>query len=274
MDLHLIVLPDLIALVGTGLVAGLIAGLFGVGGGTITVPILYHWFKHIGVPPDLAMHAAVGTSLATIIATSASSARAHEKRGSIDHAVVRSWGPYVAAGSLLGVGLASLLSGAEMRGIFGGFLLCVAIYMLCTNEKTVLYNGLPLGWRRGAVAGGIGLLSSLVGIGGGSLSVPVMTLGGVPMPRAVGTSSAFGAVIAVPGTLGFIISGWGLANLPPLSLGYVNILGLAVLLPATALTAPLGAKLAHKLDRTLLRHVFSVFLMFIALKMLWGLFGK
>jgi uncharacterized membrane protein YfcA len=273
MDSLLTYAPDLLALVGAGMVAGLIAGLFGVGGGTITVPILYHWFLHIGASPDAAMHTAVGSSLATIIATSTASARAHEKKGSVDHAIVKDWSPAVAIGSILGVLLAWVMSGDAMRGVFGIFLLSIAGYMLATKESTVVYNGLPKGAAGKGIAGFIGLVSSLVGIGGGSMSVPVMTLCGIPMQRAVGTASAFGAVIAIPGTIGFIITGWHAVNLPPFSFGYINLMGLAVLFPVTALTAPLGAKLAHKLNRAMLRRIFSVFLAFIALKMLWGVFG-
>jgi uncharacterized membrane protein YfcA len=267
-------LPDLAALVAAGFLAGIVAGLFGVGGGTITVPILFHWFLHIGIPPDQAMHSAVGTSLATIIATSLSSARAHQKRGSVDKEIFKSWVVSIGVGSALGAALAAVLSGSVLRGVFGVFLLGVAIYMLATKEGTVIHEGLPKGWAKRFIVGGIGTISSLVGIGGGAMSVPVMSLCGVPMQRAVGTSSAFGTVIAIPGTLGFILGGWAVANLPPYSLGYVNLMGLAVLLPSTALMAPLGAKLAHKLDRALLRRIFSIFLAFIALKMLWGLFGK
>jgi uncharacterized membrane protein YfcA len=261
-------------LIGAGLVAGLIAGLFGVGGGTITVPILFLWFSHIGVSSNHAMHAAVATSLATIIATSASSMNAHRKRGSVDEAIVKDWSPYIGIGSVLGVGLAAIMSGAEMRAIFGTFLAAIALYMLCTKETTVLYNGMPKGAAKVASTGFIGIVSSLVGIGGGSMVVPMMTLGGVPMQRAVGTASAFGMVIAIPGTIVNIVAGWNETGLPPLSLGYVNLLSLAILLPVTALTAPLGAKLAHKLDRAMLRRIFSVFLLFISLKMLWGLFSS
>lgn len=264
-------LPDVGMLIGAGLIAGVIAGLFGVGGGTITVPILFHWFLHIGVPPDQAMHTAVGTSLATIIATSWSSARAHEKRGSVDHAIVKDWTPFIAGGAMLGVLIASWLSGDAMRGVFGSFLAAIALYMLCTKETTVLYNGMPQGIIKMIATVSIGALSSIVGIGGGSMVVPMMTLGGVAMQRAVGTASAFGSVIAIPGTIGFIVSGWGQANLPPFSLGYVNLLSLAILLPVTALAAPWGAKLAHKLNRAVLRRIFSIFLLFISLKMLWGL---
>lgn len=265
--------PDLVGLVFAGLLAGFIAGLFGVGGGTITVPILFYWFTHMGVSQDHAMHAAVGTSLATIIATSYASASAHEKRGSVDHAILKGWAPYIAAGSILGSVLAGFFSGVALRGLFGGFLLFVAFYMLLAKEGKSLFPALPTGLGRALSAGGIGTLSSLVGIGGGAIAVPLMSLCNVPMQRAVGTSSAFGLIIAIPGTLGFIASGWGKEGLPPLSLGYICLAALIILLPATAFMAPWGAKLAHKLSRALLRRVFAVFLCFIAIKMLWGLFA-
>lgn len=268
-------LPDLAALIGAGIVAGFIAGLFGVGGGAITVPILFHWFLHIGVAEGSAMHAAVGTSLATIVATALSSARAHHRRGAIDRDILKSWGPWVACGSAAGAALAAVMSGETLRGFFGVVLLCVALYMFLTRDGTVMAASPPLGWIRRLLAGGIGAVSSLAGIGGGAMSVPAMSLCNVPLKRAVGTSSAFGVLIAVPGTIGFIISGLSLprgVSLPPFSLGYVNLVGLMILLPVTTLMAPFGAKLAHRLDRARLRRIFSVFLMLVSIKMLGGLF--
>ncbi len=264
-------LPDLLLLAGAGLIAGFVAGLFGVGGGTVTVPVLFHWFLLMGASENSAMHVAVGTSLATIIATSLSSMRAHNKKGAVDMEIIRNWGPFVAGGACLGVFLASLFSGDTMRGIFGGFLLCIAFYMLTTREGKVAFTELPRLAIQRTIAGVIGAISSLVGVGGGAMSVPALSLYGVPLPKAVGTSSAFGMMIAVPGVIGFILSGWGKFGLPAMSLGYVNLLGLAVLLPTTALMAPIGAQAAHKLSRPKLRLVFSLFLTFVAVKMLWNL---
>lgn len=263
-------LYDLIVLTVSGLLAGFIAGLFGVGGGTVTVPILFHWFLHMGVSDDVAMHAAVGTSLATIISTSLSSSRAHYKKGSIDGNILYLWAPFIALGAVVGVVLAAFASGVIMRSVFGSFLLLIALYMLFTREGKVLFPSLPGYNGQRAMAGGIGALSSLVGVGGGAISVPIMSLCGVPLRMAVGTSSAFGMMVAIPGTIGFIISGWNVQGLPPYSFGYLSLLGLLVLLPTTAFTAPLGAKAAHKLSRSFLRFSFAIFLTFVAGKMLWG----
>lgn len=264
-------LPELIILLGAGLVAGFVAGLFGVGGGTVAVPVLFYWFLHMNVPTDVAMHVAIATSLATIIATSLASSRAHEKRGSVDHAMLKRWGPFIAGGSVIGAAFAAIVSGAILRGVFGGLLLSLAIYMLLGPYGHTLQKRLPSEpWQR-VIAGLIGIVSSLAGIGGGAVSVPVMTLYNVPMPKAAGTSSAFGVIIAVPGVIGFIVSGWQNAGLPAFSLGYVNLLALAVLLPATAIMAPVGANIAHGLNKELLRRMFGVFLAVVAGKMLWSL---
>lgn len=264
-------LPELAFLLGAGLVAGFVAGLFGVGGGTVTVPVLFYWFLHMDVPTDVAMHVAIATSLATIIATSLAASQAYAKRGSIDHAMLKRWGPFIAAGSIVGAALAAVVSGAMLRGVFGGFLLSLAVYMLVGPYGYVLSKRLPsMPWQR-LMAGFIGTLSSLAGIGGGAVSVPVMTLYNVPMQKAAGTSSAFGIIIAIPGVIGFIVSGWQHAGLPALSLGYVNLLALAVLLPATAIMAPVGANIAHGLNKELLRRMFGVLLTVVAGKMLWSL---
>lgn len=271
LDSLLAFLPQLALLLGAGLVAGFVAGLFGVGGGTVTVPVLFYWFLHMNVPSDTAMHVAVATSLATIIATSIASSRAHERRGAIDRRILDHWAPFIAVGSIVGAALAAVVSGAVLRGLFGGFLLGLAIYMLVGPYGHVLGKRLPsVPWQR-LMAGFIGTLSSLAGIGGGAVSVPVMTLYNVPMQKAAGTSSAFGVIIAIPGVIGFIVSGWEHAGLPVFSLGYVNLLALAVLLPTTAIMAPVGANIAHGLNKELLRRMFGVFLTVVAVKMLWSL---
>ncbi len=263
-------LPDLIMLICAGMFGGFIAGLFGVGGGTITVPVLFYWFTHMGISHEVAMHVSVGTSLATIIATSLSSSRAHEKRGSVDNDILKVWGPPIAVGAITGALIAGMMSGTDMRLAFGGFLIFVALYMLIGKDGAVLRQSLPsVGWQR-FISWFIGTFSSIVGVGGGALSVPTLAACNVPMQRAVGTSSAFGVIIALPGAAGFIISGWGHEGLPPYSLGFVNLMALVVLLPTTALLAPVGAKVAHYLSRHVLRRIFGAFLLFIAAKMLYG----
>ncbi|MBY0427753.1 MAG: sulfite exporter TauE/SafE family protein [Alphaproteobacteria bacterium] len=263
-------LPDLTLLVVAGVFAGFIAGLFGVGGGTVTVPVLFYWFGHMGVVPEVAMHVSIATSLATIIATSLSSSSAHEKRGSVDHDILKKWGPYIGIGSIAGALLAGQMSGTNLRLVFGSFLILIALYMLIGKPGKVLRDSLPGINIQRAIAAFIGTFSSLVGVGGGALAVPTLAACNVPMQRAVGTSSAFGVIVAIPGAIGFIISGWAHEGLPPYSLGYVSLMGLLVLLPTTAALAPVGAKVAHHLNRDMLRRLFGGFLLFIAGKMLWG----
>lgn len=264
-------LPELLLLIGAGLVAGFVAGLFGVGGGTVTVPVLFYLFLHMDVRADVAMHVAIATSLATIIATSLAASQAYAKRGSIDQAMLIRWGPFIAAGSIVGAAFAAIVSGAILRGVFGGLLLSLAIYMLFGSYGHILQKRLPSEpWQR-VIAGLIGIVSSLAGMGGGAVSVPIMTLYNVPVQKAAGTSSAFGVIIAIPAVLAFILSGWENAGLPAFSLGYVNLLALCVLLPATAVMAPLGASVAHRLNKDLLRRMFGVFLSVVAGMMLWSL---
>jgi uncharacterized membrane protein YfcA len=214
------------------------------------------------------MRVAVATSLATIIATSLSSAWAHHQGGSVDRALLKHWLPFVAIGSIIGVVLAAVSSGAVMRGIFGSFLLAVACYMLFSREGAAHAKAMPSLLSQRGMAAGVGTLSSLVGIGGGAVAVPLLSFLGVPIRQAVGTSSAFGMIIAIPGTIGFIISGWWHTGLPPFSLGYVSLIGIAALLPTTALMAPFGAKVAHKVSHAFLRKIFALFLVLVSLKML------
>jgi len=252
-----------------GLVAGMIAGMLGVGGGIVIVPVLSATLLLIGTPESVAMQVAVGTSLASIIPTSISSLRAHHSRGAVDADILKSWGPAVAVGVLMGAAVASSVKGPVLSAVFGVVALCVAIHMTVVSADVRLADHPPQGWLKNLIAGLIGLISSMMGIGGGSLTVPVLTLSNYPIRRAVGTSSALGLVIAVPGALGFVVGGWGAQGVPDLSLGYVNLLGLALIVPASMFTAPLGAKLAHTVPPGLLRRAFAVFLGLTSVKMLY-----
>ena len=265
--------PLLVALPLVGAAAGLIAGLLGVGGGIVVVPVLYHVFTGLGLAEDVRMHVAVGTSLATIIATSASSWRAHWRKGAVDVALLRSWGPFILLGVVLGSGLAGLVRGPALTAIFAVVALLVSLHMAFGRPHWRLGQDLPRGMGKAALGAFIGGVSTMMGIGGGSLAVPALTLFGFPIHRAVGTASAIGLIIGVPGTLGFILGGWSAPDLPPFSLGYVNLLGVAAILPTSMATAPWGARLAHGLDTAALRRAFAVFLALTALRMAWGLWG-
>lgn len=256
----------------TGAIAGVLAGLLGVGGGIVIVPVLFQLFDFLNVSDGVAMHLAVGTSLATIIPTSISSARAHYGRGAIDVGLLKGWAPWIFAGALLGGILSKFLDGGALTGIFGLIALIVSINM-ALPKKLVLAESLPTNRAaRRAMPSGIGTFSALMGIGGGTLTVPILTLFSYPVHRAVGTASAFGLVIAVPAVCGFIWSGWGVADRPPLSLGYVNLAAAVIIFSVSVFTAPLGARIAHAINQRGLRLAFAVFLGVTSIRMLYKVF--
>jgi uncharacterized membrane protein YfcA len=253
-----------------GAVAGILAGLLGVGGGVVIVPMLVFIFPWQGMPDEFVQLTALGTSLASITITSVSSFRAHHKRGAVRWDIWRAVTPGILIGTFGGGFVAAALPSGFLRGFFVCFLFYVAVQMLL-DFRPKPGRHLP-GSAGTACAGGvIGLVSSLVGIGGGTLSVPFMTFCNVPMHTAVGTSAAIGFPIAVSGTLSYIWNGLGVANLPPYSLGYVSLTALVGLASASFCTAPLGAKLAHSLPVPRLKRVFAVFLLIMGARMLWGL---
>lgn len=258
-------------LLGAGAAAGLLAGLLGVGGGIVIVPVLYQVLTWYEVPESVRMHVAVATSLATIVATSLASARAHRRRGALDPDLLRTVGPGVVAGALVGVAIGGRLGGDALAGLFAVVALMVAANMALSPERLQLAAALPRGWPRPALGAAIGGISVMMGIGGGALTVPALSAFSVPIRRAVGTAAAVGFLIAVPGTLGFVVSGWGLAELPPGNLGYVNAIGVALIAPATVSVAPLGSRLAHSLPPRAVRAVFALFLLATALRLGYGL---
>lgn len=260
-------------LLAVGIATGLTAGLLGVGGGIVIVPVLFHLFTTLNFDSDIRMHVAIGTSLATIIATSVASFRAHQKRGNVDEILVRSWGPAIFAGVLVGSILAGYVKGPVLMTVFASVALVVSVHMAFGNPAWVVANGLPHGIRKQALAGTIGIVSSMMGIGGGTLSVPILTLFGYPIHRAVGSAALIGLIIGVPGTLAFIVSGWDVPGRPPFSLGYVNLLALVMILPTSMYFAPVGARLAHSMNTRLLRRVFAAFLAVTSLRMFYSVFA-
>lgn len=261
-----------VSLLATGVAAGFIAGLLGVGGGIVIVPVLFFVLGALGVDEEVRMHVAVGTSLSTIVFTSFASFRAHSRRGAVDFALLRSWAPGIVTGVIIGSLLASILSGELLTGFFGTVALVVAAYMAFSRPDWQVFAGLPTGILKHTVAAVIGTVSALMGIGGGTLSVPTLTLCGYPIHRAVGTASAIGFAIGVPGTIGFIVAGWGREGLPPFSLGYVSLIGLALILPTSMLLAPSGARAAHALPVRGLRIAFAIFLALTSARMLYSAF--
>jgi uncharacterized membrane protein YfcA len=264
--------PDLLwfvaGLLAAGLAAGFVGGLFGIGGGVVIVPALYAVFTALGVDEAVRMHVAVGTSLSTIIATSWRSLSAHMKAGAVDFDILRSWTPWIALGAVIGSAVAGIATTDVLLIIFGGGLLLIAVQMGLASPSWRAFADMPRGLARASVASGLGLFSALMGIGGGAIGVTVMTLCGRPIHRAVATASGFGAAIALPATLGYIAAGWGRDGLAPYSLGFVNAPGFLFLAVLTAITAPIGARLAHRLPQLTLKRAFAVLLALIALNML------
>lgn len=253
----------------TGAAAGVLAGLLGVGGGIIIVPVLDFALGVQGVDPAIRMHIAVGTSLCTIIFTSISSARAHRARGAVDMGLVRYWGPFIFVGSLVGSFVAGQVHSQSLSLLFGAVALLIAIKMVLPLDEYRPWKEVPRGAAGAVTPSLIGLLSAMLGIGGGTFSVTALTLMSQPIHRAVGTSALFGLLIAAPGALGFVIGGWNEPRLPAGSLGYVNLVGVAAIAPMTILTAPLGAALAHRLGKRQLNLAFGLFLLVVGGRMLW-----
>lgn len=258
------------ALLCAGVFAGILAGLLGVGGGIVTVPVLFELLATIGVSEDVSMHVAVGTSLCCIIPTSVSSIRAHLRREAVDIDLLKSWAPAVAGGVAIGTALAAVAKGAVLSGVFGTVAMLAVLHMTFGKEHWRLSDHPPTGWIKYLVAGSIGAFSSMMGIGGGTLTVPTLVLCDFPIRRAVGTSAAVGLLIAVPGAIGFVISGWSVPDRPALSLGYVSLIGFALVAPTSVLAAPLGARLAHSVPPGLLKRAFAAFLAITAARMLYG----
>jgi uncharacterized membrane protein YfcA len=262
------------ALAVAGVVAGLIGGLFGVGGGIVLVPVLLHLLNVFGTPPEVAAHVAIGTSLSTIMATSWRSLSTHAKAGAVDWDVLKSWGPWIVFGAVCGALVAGLVSAATLLSVFGLGLLALAANMAFARDTWRLGAAMPTGALRAGFAGAIGALSAMMGIGGGAFGVSVMTLFGASIHRAVATASGFGALIAVPATLSYIVTGWGKAGLPAFSLGYVNAPGFVLLALLSMMSAPIGARLAHRLDRVVLKRAFAAFLAVTAASVLWRVWAR
>jgi uncharacterized protein len=251
----------------TGAASGVLAGLLGVGGGIIIVPALEAALAILGVDAAVRMHIAVATSLATIIPTSISSALAHHRKHAIDLGVVFYWSPFILAGAVAGTVIAAHVSGAVLAGVFAVVAFGVALNMMRPDQSLTLRDDVPRGLSGPLLPAAIGLVSTLIGIGGGSMSVPALTLMSRPIHRAVATSALLGLVIAVPATIGYIVAGRDVAGLPDGNLGYVSLIGFAVIAPATVACAPLGAMLAHTLSRRWLSLLFGVFLFIVAIRM-------
>lgn len=256
----------LLTLIAVGCVAGVFAGLLGIGGGLITTPVLLTLFQSLGVDPAWQIHMAVATSLVIVIATSLSSARAHYKAGHIDWDRVKVWAPTLLVGSVLGSRFAQMLDGVWLAYGFIAFALTMALKMILPLDRYHI-AGDPVGLMTGRVIpGAIGFLSAILGIGGGSLSVPYMTVFGIDIKRAVGTSAFFGVLISLAGGAGYLIETENPSGLAPDTFGLVHWPSALLMAATTIFTAPLGAKLAGRLPKRLLSSLFGIFLIIAVIR--------
>jgi uncharacterized membrane protein YfcA len=261
-------IPFALGLLATGVISGVAAGLLGIGGGAIIVPALASALGLLGFGADVAQHVAVGSSLAIIIPTGISSARAHYKRGAVDVAILKLWAPPVVAATLIGGLMARLYTGDVLRIVFGVMALFIAANILLPFQERLVGHLRNSSTTHRVFALVVGYISALMGVGGGSLSVPTLHAFGASMHKAVGTGAAVGVFIALAGTVGFVISGWDVPGRPPLSLGYVNLVALVFVGATAALCAPLGAALAHRMQQRTLKLAFAAFLTFVGLNMI------
>ncbi|UOA32265.1 hypothetical protein DSM110093_02051 [Sulfitobacter sp. DSM 110093] len=268
-----VLLPMLALIVLIGGIAGVLAGLLGVGGGIVLVPAFFYVLQSLGYDGPQLMQICLATSLATIIVTSARSVHAHNKKGAVDWEILRTWAPGIMLGAVLGVILVSQLRTVTLQMIFGGLALLVGLYLGFGRSDWRLGESMPRGIKRAVLSPMVGFLSVLMGIGGGSFGVPLMTLHGRPIHKAVATAAGFGLLIAVPSVIAFLFVDIA-QNRPPLTIGAVNVAAFGIVVAMTLITAPWGVRLAHAMDPKPLRRVFAVFLVVVALNMLrkalWG----
>ena len=255
-----------------GIATGILAGLFGIGGGAIIVPVLYEVFRALGVPEEVRMQLCVGTSMAVIIPTSIRAYQAHRAKGAVLQNVLRQWIPSTVAGVALGSVIAYFAPAAVFKIVFTTVVTVIALKLLFGRDSWRIANELP-GRATMALYGLlIGGTSSLMGVGGGSLSNIIQTLYGKPLHNAVATSSGLGVPITIAGTIGLMVAGWPMmALLPPLSIGYVSLIGVAIMAPVSSLTAPYGARLAHRLSKRQLEIGFGVFLLLVSARFIASL---
>jgi len=261
-------LLPLVALLCAGLFAGFAAGIFGIGGGFIVVPAMLLVLPLLGGQKAEYAHVAVGTSAATIIVASLRSVTSHAKRGAVDFGILKSWAPWLVLGDAIGVVLAGHVNGQGLLLIFAtGVMLMSVMFLVPRLSERTISEEMPSGFTRVAIAGGLGTFSSLLGIGGGTIAITVMTLCSRTIHRAIATASGIGTFIAIPTAIGFAIIGFARAGLPWGSIGYVNLPAAVAISSMSIMTAPLGVAAAHKLPAAPLKRIFGAYLVIISLFM-------
>ena len=263
--------PFAIMLLVAGLIAGGIGGLFGVGGGAVLVPVLYQFFIFLEVDEAVRMQLAVGTSLGIIVPTSLRSFQSHLKHKAVDILYLRKIAVWVFVGIVAGSLVATIISGAQLRALFAVLAMAMALKMAFGRADVQFWDNFPPAPLFQGLGAGIGFFSVLMGIGGGVFNNVLMTLFGRSIHVAVATSSGMGVLISLPGVIGFALAGQGAANLPAFSVGFVNLLGVLMVIPASIFAAPYGARLAHNLSKKMLQLSFAVFLMLVSARFFYSL---
>ena len=263
--------PFFLMLLAAGTGAGLLAGMFGIGGGAVLVPVFYQVFGVLGVDDTVRMHLSVGTSIAIIVPTSLRSFLAHHGKGAVDIELLKSFRWAVPIGVVMASLIVAFVSSGVLRVIFACCSLVIAMKMLFGKDGWKIAENVPTGFPRHFAGWGIGFFSTLMGIGGGVFNNTFMTAFGRPIHQAVATSSGVGVLISIPGVLGYVWAGWGAPDLPAYSFGYVNLLLVLIIIPVTLLAAPIGVRMAHAMQKRHLEIGFGIFLTFVALRFFMSL---
>jgi uncharacterized membrane protein YfcA len=261
------------ALIVAGLVAGFLAGLLGIGGGGVLVPVLYEVFRILDVDPAIRMHMVLGTTLAIILPTSLKSFAGHRAKGSVDLALLKRVAPWIVLGVVVGILTAKASSGTFLKWVWVVAAGLVSLKMALGREDWRISDELPPRPWPEIAAGVIGFISTLMSIGGATFVVPLLTLYGRPILSAVATASGIGPLIALPGVIGFAWAGWAEPGLPPLSVGFVNLVGMVIVAPLSVYAAPYGVRLAHNIPRRWLELAFAAFLASVSIRFLIDLLG-
>ncbi|MEE8294879.1 MAG: sulfite exporter TauE/SafE family protein [Sphingomonadales bacterium] len=267
----LIVILAVLAL--SGALAGFLSGLMGIGGGIVMIPILYYVFGLIEAPEAYLMHLSVATSLGIIIPTTFFSFRAHQKRGAVDFEIAKTWIPWMAVGAIFGTMVAVDVNSEALVLFFAVMAALMGLKLILPLDNKVMTKKMPERVVSSALGLAIGTASSMMGIGGATFSVPTMVLFNIPIHRAVGTAAFLGFFIAIFATIGFVVAGWNVPGLPAYSFGFVSLIGVLVVAPASSLMAPFGVAVSHKLPRRQLSIVFGLFLIAAAGRMAYPLLG-
>lgn len=262
------------ALFVSGLASGFAGGLFGIGGGLLRVPLFLYLFPAFGVAPEVTMHLAAGTSLAVAVPGTISACRTQHQSGNMDMAFVRSWVPPLLVGVLVGLGVQRYAPSHVLILVFAVVLFLQALQMLVGGEKLHFASEVPTGPRRWGIAAFIGALSVALGISGGAFTTPTLVAMAYPLRKALAVSTATALSVASVGAIGSIVNGFGATQVPRFSLGYVDLLAVAVMVPAVLLTSPMGVKTANRMNKQLLSRVFAIFLILVASDMAFDFFER